>query len=127
LSPRKKRSVKATVVLTERAVADVREIERYSLKEWGRKTADKYLDEIAAALDRIQTNPEILRLEPEFASGLYFYRIKRHFLVCDYHRETVVVVTVIHSSMDLPTRLADLEPRLVAEAEYLHRRLDDRS
>jgi len=123
LSPRKKRSRTAAVVLTQRALADLREIERYSIKEWGRKTADRYLDDIAAALDRIQENPKILRLEPDFTPGLYFYRVKKHFLVCDFRKETVIVITVIHTSMDLPARLLDLEPRLIAEAQLLQSQL----
>ena len=127
MSPRKKRSRTAAVFLTQRALADLREIERYSTHEWGRKTADRYLDDIAAALDRIRENPEILRLEPDFASGLFFYRVKKHFLVCDFQEETVIVLTVIHTSMDLPARLLDLEPRLVAEAELLQSKLRKKS
>ncbi len=95
------------------------EIERYSVKQWGRKTADKYLDDISAALDRLRENPEILRLEPDFAPGLFFYGVKKHFLVCDFREETVIVLTVIHTSMDVPARLVELEPRLVAESQAL--------
>jgi toxin ParE1/3/4 len=123
LTPRKKQSSKAAVELTERALADLREIKRYSDKEWGRKTADKYLDDIAAALDRLSENPEVLRLEPGYSPGLYFYRVKRHFLVCDYRGETVIVLTVIHTSMDIPSRLLELEPRLTAESQYLQGKL----
>jgi len=123
LSSPKKPSPKATVELTRRALADLVEIERYSVKQWGRKTADKYLDDISAALDRLRENPEILRLEPDFAPGLFFYGVKRHFLVCDYRKETVIVLTVIHTSMDIPARLLELEPRLVAESQSLLNKL----
>jgi toxin ParE1/3/4 len=123
LSSRKKPSPKATVELTRRALADLLEIERYSVKQWGRKTADKYLDDISAALDRLRENPEILRLEPDFAPGLFFYGVKKHFLVCDFREETVIVLTVIHTSMDIPARLLELEPRLVAESQALLNKL----
>jgi toxin ParE1/3/4 len=111
------------VELTQRALADLREIERFSIEQWGRKAADRYLDEFAAALDRLQEQPELLRHEPDFAPGLYFYRVKRHFLVCDFQDDLVIVLTVIHSSMDLPARLLDLEPRLAAESQFLRSRL----
>ena len=123
MSRRKKPAPAAAVVLTQRALADLREIERYSVKEWGRKTADKYLDGIASALDQLQANPEILRLEPDFAPGLFFYRVKKHFLVCDFPGETVTVLAVIPTGMDLPARLLELEPRLIAEAEFLRSKL----
>jgi plasmid stabilization system protein ParE len=123
LSPRQKRSRTAAVALTQRALADLREIEHYSIKEWGRKTAHRYLGDIASALDRIRENPKILRLEPDLTPGLFFYRVKKHFLVCDFHGETVIVLAVIHTSMDLPARLLDLEPRLIAEAQLLQSQL----
>lgn len=90
------------VELTQRALNDLRAIEQFSVQEWGRETADKYLENIAAALDRLQEHPEILRLEPDLAPGLSFYRVKKHFLVCDYQADLVIVLAVIHASMDIP-------------------------
>lgn len=119
--PKKSRS--ATVLLTERALSDLREIDRYSVKKLGRKTADRYLDSVELALDRLQTNPELLRQEPEFGRGFYFYRVQKHLLVCDYRDDVVVVITVIHTSMDCPARLAELAPQLAAEVEFLHNKL----
>jgi len=125
LSPRKKTS--SSVILTERALSDLRAIEGYSVAEWGRRTADKYLDDIATALDLLASNPEVLRHELEFASNLVFYRVRKHYLVCDVRGKNVYVLTVIHTSMDIPTRLAELEPQLLAEVEFLHARLRPRN
>ena len=127
MSRPKKPTQNVTVELTKRALADLREIERYSVKEWGRKTANKYLDDITAALDRLSDDPEILRLEPDVAPGLFFYRVKKHFLVCDYQKETVIVLTVIHTSMDLSARLLEIEPRLVAESQIFQNKLHKNS
>ncbi|MFN9825302.1 MAG: hypothetical protein ACK58J_14230, partial [Planctomyces sp.] len=55
--------------------------------------------------------------------GLSFYRIRRHVLVCDYRDNSVIVLTVIHTSMDLPARLLELESRLLTEAQILRARL----
>jgi plasmid stabilization system protein ParE len=123
LTSRKRQASKAAVELTQRALTDLREIERHSVETWGRKTADKYLNDIAAALDRLRESPEILRLEPDFAPGLFFYRVNRHFLVCDSQDATIVILTVIHTSMDLPARLAEREPRLIAESQFLQAKL----
>jgi plasmid stabilization system protein ParE len=101
---------------------DLAEFERYSVREWGRKSADRYLDDIQSALDRLKEDPDILRLEPDLAPGLYFYRVRKHLLVCDYTGDTIIVLTVIHTSMDIPARLAELEPRLVAEVRLLRQR-----
>lgn len=119
-----KQSSSATrAFLTERALSDLDGIERYSNKQWGRKVADRYLGDIAAALDRIRAKPAILRLEPKFATGLYFYRVNKHVLACDVSDQLVIVFTVIHTSMDIPMRLQELEPRLLAEIEFLRNKL----
>jgi plasmid stabilization system protein ParE len=101
---------------------DLTEIERYSVKEWGRKSADKCLDDIQSALDRLKEDPDILRLETDLAPGLYFYRVGKHFLVCDYPGDMIVVLTVTHTSMDIPARLTELEPRLESEVRLLRQR-----
>ncbi len=124
--PRKAQAT--TVLLTERALADsaTSSVTRSSSGDAGRpKLRGRHPRQPST---RFRENPGILRLEPNFAPGLYFYRVRKHFLVCDVRgqsaaRQTVTVLTVIHTSMDLPTRLAELEPRLVAEAEMLREKL----
>lgn len=90
----------------------------------GSKGDQQILDGLASALDCLADNPDILRLEPEFCPGLYFYRFKKHVLVCDYRNEAIIVLTIIHTSMDLPNRLLELEPRLLAESEILQAKLN---
>lgn len=123
MSPRKKRGAPTAIALTHRALADLREIERYSVQEWGHKAADRYLNEIEAALNRLRESPAILRMEPEFSPGLWFYRVQKHVLVCDMDQNQILVLTVLHTSMDLSARLAELQPRLMAEAEWLREKL----
>ncbi|MFN5901168.1 MAG: type II toxin-antitoxin system RelE/ParE family toxin [Planctomyces sp.] len=114
---------KVRLALTRRAIEDLRQIERHSVKEWGRKVADKYLDDLTAALDRLSQSPQLLQDDRVGIPGLSFYRIRRHVLVCDYRDNSVIVLTVIHTSMDLPARLLELESRLLTEAQILRARL----
>ena len=109
----------AAVHLTDRAIRDLQEVESYSAGVWGKRVAAKYMEELAAAFDRLADRPALLRLEPEFSSGLYFYRVGKHVLVCDAFDANVVVLTVLSTSMDLSTRLNELEPRLAAESKML--------
>lgn len=117
---------KASLELTDRAIADLREIDRYSVSKWGRKTAAKYLAGIEAALDRLRENPGLLRHEPQFAAELYFYRVKMHVLVCSRIENLIVVLTVLHTSMDIPSRLLELLPNFTAEAAYLQNKLREK-
>jgi len=43
--------------------------------------------------------------------------------ICDVRPASIVVLTVIHGSIDIPSRLADLVPQLSAEIAMLHGRL----
>jgi len=79
LTPRKKSDPATVVKLTKRALKDLREIERTSVKTWGQKTADNYLDAIASSLDQLREDPRILRLVPDLAAGLFFYRVRKHY------------------------------------------------
>lgn len=116
---RQKNRRRSALHLTQRAIRDIQEIEDHSFEIWGRATADKYLEGFSAAFDRLEQHPGLLRLEPELAPGLYFYRVARHFLVCELQESAVFVLTVIHTSMDISTRLAELTPQLIVEAEIL--------
>lgn len=113
-----------TILVTEGALQDLRDVRDYSIEERGQTVADKYLDDFDAAIQRLAEMPSLLRKEPQIASGLYFYRVRKHFLVCDVFADAVLVLTVVHCSMDLPERLAELQPTLTSEVELLHRKLE---
>lgn len=109
--------------LTELAIGDIAEIADDSAKQWGRKASEKYLDELEAGLRRLREQPALLTCLPDLDSSLRYYRVRQHLLICDFRRGTTVVLTVIHASMDLPSRLCELQPRLADEVEMLHRQM----
>jgi len=115
------------VLLTHRALRDVAHIEQYSIEKWGQRVADEYLNSIEEALNQIKGDPELLKIEPDFHQSLYFYRVKKHLLVCDYLQNNVVVLTVINTVMDIPERLTELQTTFALEVEILRERLKDRS
>jgi toxin ParE1/3/4 len=120
----KKKNRKTTTHLTERALRDIAGIEKFSVREFGRKVANRYLASLEAAISRITEDPSLLRSEPDCHPWLRFYRAEKHLMVCDYQDSgRIIVLTVIHASMDIPSRLTELEPTLMAETELLHQRL----
>ncbi len=118
------RPPRSQVLLTERALTDIEAIFAYSVEQWGKRRADKYLDDLEAGLQRIQEQPSLLKPEADLHPALQFYRVNRHLFACDVRPKTIVVLTVLHSSMDIPSRLVELQPTLVAEVELLHRKLE---
>ena len=123
-----KRKHTTRVYLTERALRDIADIEEYSISEFGQRVATRYIGKLEAALRRITEQPDLLESEPELHSWLRFYRVGKHLMVCDIQSPTsITVLTFIHASMDVPSRLVELEPALVVETKLLHRRLHDES
>ncbi|MCA9470994.1 MAG: type II toxin-antitoxin system RelE/ParE family toxin [Nitrospirales bacterium] len=111
------------IKLTDRAHYDLQEIQDYSIQRWGKRTADRYLKDIQTALSLLQDQPELLRHKLEISPHLKFYRVREHFLVCIEMKRAIIVLTIKHGQMDLPTRISELEPTLVQEADFLHNRL----
>ena len=109
------------VFLTRRALRDVDDIDLYSQAHWGEQVARQYLGDLQAAMGRLEERPGLLRREPGDSLRLCFNVVREHVLICDVVGENVYVLAVMHSVMDLPRRLEELEPQLVHEAELLHR------
>ena len=109
------KKTKSDLLLTERALRDIADIERFSVAQWGKTAAAKYISDIEAALSLLQENAALLRTEEELHPELRFYRVNKHVLVCDVQQDTIFLLTVIHASRDIPSRLAEMQPSLMME------------
>jgi hypothetical protein len=58
---------------------------------------------------------------------LRFYAVREHVLICDVIGDRIFVLAVRHAVMDLPRRIAELEPQLIHEAELLARQIAARA
>lgn len=56
----KKPSKRLRLLLTARAVKDILDIERYSIEQFGKRVANRYLAKLDAALQRISAEPGLL-------------------------------------------------------------------
>lgn len=119
----KKRSGEIRIRLTERALRDVEGIRVHCVKEFGKRVASKYIATLEAALTRISENTDLLRSETDFDPAFQFYPAGKQLLVCDRQAEGIFVLTVLHGSMDIPIRIAELQPTLAAEIRILHQKL----
>ena len=114
----------ASVHLTRRAILDIDEIDRYSIERWGGDVSQRYLNDLDSALRHLAEFPSLLQERPDDSLRLRFYPVRQHVLICDVIAGQIYVLAVRHaSSMDLPRRLAELEPGLVHEAQLLHDRI----
>jgi toxin ParE1/3/4 len=116
----------ARLLLTQRAISDLLEIETYTVETWGAKQAAKYLSDIESGMRLIRENPGVLQSGAGLPDELRYHHVNKHLLICDVQSASIVVLTVIHASMDVPARLAELVPQLADEVAALHQRLASR-
>jgi plasmid stabilization system protein ParE len=115
--------------LTNRALADIDAVERYSVETWGRQVADQYLVDLGDALGRLSEDLSLFRSRADYAGRLRFYAIRQHVIIgdvlttSDTSRGVGYVLAVWHGTMDFIDRLPKLEPDLMHEAELLARRI----
>ena len=110
--------------LTDRALRDIAGIESHSIQQFGKRGAAQYLGKLEAGIVYVAENPDLLRQESSFNQSLKFYRVEQHLFVCETGIEgKIFLLALLHTSMDIPSRLAELEPNLSLEAEMLLKRL----
>lgn len=123
VSKRRTVGAKMEVRLTDRAIRDLHGIEDYSTSQWGSQIATRYLSDIQSAIDLLRHSPGLLKCEPGISTAFALYRVRKHCLVCQMMPGIIGVLAVIHTAMDLPTRLVELQPTLIEEARVLAARL----
>ncbi len=111
----------ARIYISRRAALDLDGIDQYSIQKWGKQVADRYIQSIETALQTLADNPDLLTLNVKISQSFYLYRVREHYLVCSYKNHDIVVLTIKNGSLDIPSRLLELEPTLLREAEFLHR------
>jgi toxin ParE1/3/4 len=93
------------VRLSAAAREDLARIWQSSFETWGAAQADRYLDDIAAALDRLSTNP---RLGPDCSDLLPGARrlvAGRHIAFYRIADDHIRVIRILHGAMDIPRHL----------------------
>ena len=114
-----------SIHLSKRAALDLDEIDQFSINKWGKDVADDYMQSIDLALQILKENPNLLRSNTEVSTVFSLYRVREHYLVCSLQNKNIIVLTVKSGSIDLPSRLFELEPTLKKEAEFLFTQLND--
>lgn len=112
--------------LTTRALDDLQEIFDYSAEKWGEEVALKYIQSFEDAFSILKENKDILKVNSNISSKFRVYFVKKHGVICDVVKDTIFILTIRHTSMNLLERLKDLEPNLEEEVKILHNKLNSR-
>lgn len=113
----------AYIKLTRRANLDLVAIYDYSIEQWGEHIANEYINGLQNVLLLLQDNPKLLTYNPTISSRFQCFRHQKHWLICETIGNVIIVLTVLHTSMNLLENLRKYEPSLEQEAETLYKRL----
>lgn len=114
---------KAKVFLTDRATADLQEIESYTIGKWGDAQAAKYLDAFDRFFSLVESETGVLLPIP-IIDTLLTHSVESHVVVCTKWNGDVLVLTIVHASRDLLPHLDRLLPTLKTEVERMKKRLE---
>jgi len=85
---------------TARATEDLREIGRYTRREWGTAHARHYRQELEWALRKLSLNPQLGRLREEIAPALRSFRVGGHVAFYMTHDDGITVIRLLHPPRD---------------------------
>lgn len=100
-------SPKARYRLQPAAVADLTEIGRFTRLRWGRDQQRRYLRLLETRFELLAATPLVGAARDDIAPGLRGSPVGRHVIFYRIVAESVLIVRVLHDSMDVPSRIRD--------------------
>jgi toxin ParE1/3/4 len=95
-----------SIQLRPRALHDLESIYKYSLEQWGIARAEAYLTEINRAFEALANHDKLGRDYSRVSADLYAYNIAAHVIFYTPTPPGIVVIRVLHKSMDHVRHLA---------------------
>ena len=86
------------------AVAEMRDLRRYSIERWGRDVALRYVADVRDMAKRIAARPELAR---PLKGSFRLARVRSHYLIVHVDEEVdrATIARVLHTAMDLSSHL----------------------
>lgn len=93
-------------VLTADAEADLREIVRYTRRQWGEAQTRSYCATLTRSIEQLASGKGLSKDMTELYPGLRMVRCEHHYIFCLPRAEApALVIAILHERMDLMTRL----------------------
>lgn len=87
-------------VFTDEAKADLIQIRRFTLKNWGQNQSVHYLQELQQTLSRLTIMPQMgICREQDLGNGIYSFPYASHTIYYTLLNERLIVMAVLHQSM----------------------------
>jgi plasmid stabilization system protein ParE len=98
----------ASYVLSAAAEADLRDIIRYTRKQWGDAQTRAYVAKLQRGIEGVATGQGFFKDMAALYPGLRMIHCEHHYIFClPRDGAPALVVAIFHERMDLMTRLED--------------------
>lgn len=87
--------------ITPRALKDLQNIGRYTLKEWGREQRNKYLFALEKRFAWLADNPQMGTHRPEIQKGYFCYVQGSHLIFYLKREGGIDIIGIPHQRMDI--------------------------
>lgn len=78
----------------------------YSLQEFGYKRAEQYIQDLANTFQKLADDPTLGQNYDFVRSGLFIYRIVSHVIFYKRSPVGIIIIRVLHKSMDYKRHLS---------------------
>ena len=109
--------------LTRQAARMLRDVYAYSVEQWGRAAADRYMAEIYAVMNKVAAKPDLGCTRKPRSTPFLMVPAGKHFVVYDRFSEGTVIVTLLHQHRDIEKNIADMGSGFIAEIEAIKTKL----
>lgn len=93
-------------ILSKGAAADIQEIARYTLKQWGKTQCQTYIAELEAKADTLAIGEGIFKDMGIVLPGLRMAICGSHYIFCMPRQNApAIILAILHERMDMLTRL----------------------
>ena len=87
--------------VTQLALADLRDIVRYTMETWGRRQARLYREELELGVQKLALSPGLGRVRADVAPSVRSFPIARHVAFYVESEGGITVLRVLHPAMDV--------------------------
>ncbi|WP_298868388.1 type II toxin-antitoxin system RelE/ParE family toxin [uncultured Gimesia sp.] len=99
------------------ARAKLKEIYAYSCDHWGEKVAQKYMDDLEAAIQQAAREQGGTKSNPDFSTRFTYSPARKHYLFFEIRDDTLFLATIFHAVMNIKERLAEEMDEIKRELE----------
>jgi len=105
--------------LTRNALANLRDIYRYSCDAWDEDQADAYMRKLYETFAKLALHPDRDLSRRKRSHPFQMIACQKHFILYDVHRDETIILALMHQSADIERHVANLTPGFLKAIDTL--------